>query len=153
MWQAVGIPFLFVPISAIAYVGLRPEESNQASALMNVARNLGGTFGISLVQTMLAQREQYHQARMVETLNPLNPVYANGTAGAAHALVANGQAAMAASAQATAQLYEGVMRQAQMLSYVEVFHTLAIVIALLAPMVFLLRGAQAGAGGDAGAAA
>ncbi|HEY3887897.1 MAG TPA: DHA2 family efflux MFS transporter permease subunit [Caulobacteraceae bacterium] len=152
MWQAVGIPFLFVPISTVAYVGLRPEESNQASALMNVARNLGGTFGISLVQTMLAQREQYHQARMVETLSPLNPNYANGTAGAAHSLIANGQAAMAASAQATAQLYQGVLRQAQMLSYVEVFHVLAIVIMLLAPMVLLLRGAQAGAGGGGGAA-
>jgi DHA2 family multidrug resistance protein len=146
MWQAVGIPFLFVPISTIAYVGLRPEESNQASALMNVARNLGGTFGISLVQTMLAQREQYHQARMVETLSPLNPVYANGTGAAARAFIAHGQAALAASAEATAQIYQGLERQAQMLSYVEVFHVLAIVIALMAPLVFLLQGAQARAG-------
>jgi DHA2 family multidrug resistance protein len=150
MWQAVGIPFLFVPISAIAYVGLRPEESNQASALMNVARNLGGTFGISLVQTMLAQRAQFHQARLVETLNPLNPNYAAQAAGAAQGLIAHGQAAFASSAEATAQLYAGMMRQAEMLSYVEVFHTLAIVIALLAPLVFLLRGEQAQAGGAGG---
>ncbi|HEX4199861.1 MAG TPA: DHA2 family efflux MFS transporter permease subunit [Caulobacteraceae bacterium] len=147
MWQAVGIPFLFVPISAIAYVGLRPEESNQASALMNVARNLGGTFGISLVQTMLAQRAQYHQARLAETLSPLNPVYANGTGNVAQSLVAHGQSALAASAEATAQLYQALGRQAQMLSYVEVFHTLAIIIALLAPLIFLLRGAQARGGG------
>ena len=54
------------------------EENNQASALMNVSRNLGGTFGISLVQTMLARRAQLHQAQYVESLNPLNPNYAHG---------------------------------------------------------------------------
>ena len=41
-YQAVGLPFLFVPISAVAYVGLKQSENNQASALMNVARNFGG---------------------------------------------------------------------------------------------------------------
>jgi DHA2 family multidrug resistance protein len=75
MIQAIGLPFLFVPISNVAYVGLKPEENNQASALMNVARNLGGTVGISTVQTLLAQREQFHQSRLVEGLNPLNSNY------------------------------------------------------------------------------
>ncbi|HEY2417101.1 MAG TPA: DHA2 family efflux MFS transporter permease subunit, partial [Steroidobacteraceae bacterium] len=45
MIQSVGLPFLFVPVTNVAYIGLRPDESNQASALMNVSRNLGGTFG------------------------------------------------------------------------------------------------------------
>jgi DHA2 family multidrug resistance protein len=75
MIQAIGLPFLFVPISNVAYVGLKPEENNQASALMNVASNLGGTVGISTVQTLLAQREQFHQSRLVEGLNPLNSNY------------------------------------------------------------------------------
>ena len=57
-----------MPISAVAYVGLKPSENNQASALMNVARNFGGTLGISSVQTMLARRSQWHQARLIESL-------------------------------------------------------------------------------------
>ena len=55
--------------------GWTRSENNQASALMNVSRNLGGTFGISLVQTMLARQSQVHQAQYVESLNPLNPNY------------------------------------------------------------------------------
>jgi DHA2 family multidrug resistance protein len=78
MIQSVGLPFLFVSIISAAYVGLRPERNNQASALMNVSRNLGGTFGISFVQTFLARRSQAHQAQYVEALNPLNPNYASG---------------------------------------------------------------------------
>jgi DHA2 family multidrug resistance protein len=63
--QSIGLPFLFVPITAVAYVGIKPEENNQASALMNMSRNMGGTFGISFVQTMLARRAQVHQAQYV----------------------------------------------------------------------------------------
>lgn len=77
--QSISLPFLFIPITAMAYVGLDPRFNNQASALLNAARNLGGTFGISLVQTMLARESQIHQARYAETLNPLNPNYEKAT--------------------------------------------------------------------------
>jgi DHA2 family multidrug resistance protein len=150
MFQAVGIPFLFVPITTMAYVGLKPAESNQASALMNVARNLGGTIGISSVQTLLAQREQAHQARMVETLDPLNPNYVNGVARLVHTLVEAGQSRLAATQEATALLYQNVSRQAQMLAYVDVFHILMIVVFAAIPLLFLMQGAKAG--GSAGAA-
>ena len=48
LYQTVGLPFLFIPINTVAYDGLPPDKTNQASALMNVARNLGGSIGISL---------------------------------------------------------------------------------------------------------
>ncbi len=145
MFQAVGIPFLFVPITTIAYVGLKPNESNQASALMNVARNLGGTIGISSVQTMLAQREQVHQARLVETLNPLNPNYANGLDRITQGLVAQGQSMVDATGQAGAVLYRSLGRQAAMLSYIDVFHTLMFVVFGAIPLLLLLQGPKKGA--------
>jgi DHA2 family multidrug resistance protein len=142
MYQSIGLPFLFVPITTIAYVGLKPQESNQASALLNVARNLGGTIGISSVQTMLAQRSQFHQARLVETLNPLNPNYANGVQGAAQVLQGHGQSPTDATMQATDLLYRALGQQAQMLSYVDVFHTLMIMVLLAIPLLFLMQGTK-----------
>ncbi|HLY66317.1 MAG TPA: DHA2 family efflux MFS transporter permease subunit, partial [Chloroflexota bacterium] len=47
IYQMIGIPFLFVPITTLSYADLPPEQTNQASALINVARNLGGSIGIS----------------------------------------------------------------------------------------------------------
>jgi DHA2 family multidrug resistance protein len=146
MFQAVGIPFLFVPITTIAYVGLKPNESNQASALMNVARNLGGTIGISSVQTMLAQREQFHQARLVEKLDPIYPNYIQGLGQLTTDYAHIGAGAPTA---ALTNLYNAVRQQAAMLSYIDVFHTLMIVVFACVPLLLLMKGpgAQSSEGG------
>jgi DHA2 family multidrug resistance protein len=149
MIQSVALPFLFVPITNIAYVGIKPDENNQASALMNVARNLGGTFGISLVQTMLARRGQVHQAQYVESLNPLNPNYANGIHDFSNALMAQGLSPGDANNAATAELYRSLGQQAQMLSYVDIFHILMWIVFLVLPLVLLLQKPKRQAGGAA----
>src|ERR1700732_3963472 len=58
--QAVGMAFLFVPINTAAYAFLPREKNNAASGLMNLARNMGGSVGISFVTTMLDRRTQVH---------------------------------------------------------------------------------------------
>jgi DHA2 family multidrug resistance protein len=147
--QSVGLPFLFVPITNAAYVGIKPADNNQASALMNMSRNLGGTFGISLVQTLLAQREQVHQSQYVETLNPLNLNYAAGIQNFTHVLMAQGLSQAEAAKAATAELYKILMQQAAMLSYVDVFHTLMIIVFSVLPLVFLMRRPEKAGGGAA----
>ena len=67
--QAVGMAFLFVPINTTAYSFLPREKNNAASGLMNLARNIGGSVGISVVTTMLARRAQVHQAILSENLS------------------------------------------------------------------------------------
>jgi DHA2 family multidrug resistance protein len=109
---------------------------------MNVARNLGGTIGIATVETLLARRQQFHQSRLVETLNPLNPNYTSGIGHIAHQLVSHGQLAAAAPAQGLAQFYGAMQRQAAMLSYVDVFHTLMIVVFASIPLLALMRGTR-----------
>jgi DHA2 family multidrug resistance protein len=138
-FQAFSLPFLFVPITSIAYVGLKPEQSNQASALMNVMRNLGGSIGISMVQTLTQQRQQFHQARYVETLNPLNPSYTHSLALMTQQLQAAGQPAAAAPTQALGMLYSQLNRQAGMLSYIDAFHVLMILTFCALPLLLLMQ--------------
>ena len=64
VFQAVGLPLFFVPLNTIAYSGLPPGKSNNASALLNLMRNLGGGIGISIAVTILARRQQFHQNRL-----------------------------------------------------------------------------------------
>ena len=71
VFQTVGMPFLFIPINSVAYTGLPPQKTNEGSALINVARNLGGSIGVSLANTELVQRSQFHQSRLVENLIPV----------------------------------------------------------------------------------
>jgi len=152
MIQSVALPFLFVTITNIAYVGISPEQNNQASALMNVSRNLGGTFGISLVQTMLARQGQVHQSQYVESLNPLNPNYTAAISNTAHQLTANGLPQAQAVGAATAQLYRALGRQAEMLSYIDVFHVLMWVVFAVLPLVLLLKKPDKLQGGGGAAA-
>jgi DHA2 family multidrug resistance protein len=139
MLQSVGLPFLFVPISVVAYIGLAPNESNQASAMMNVARNLGGTIGIASVQTLLARREQFFQSHMVAGLNPLNPNYTVGLNQIVHGLIDRGQSAANASAEAMGMLYTTVQRQAMMLSFIDVFNILLVVVVVAIPLLLLIQ--------------
>jgi MFS transporter, DHA2 family, multidrug resistance protein len=151
VFQALGLPFMFVPITAVAYVGLKPEESNQASAIMNVMRNLGGSIGISMVQTLTAQRVQFHQARYAETLNPLNPNYAQATDQIAQTLQSFGQSAADAPGQALGKIYGSLSQQASMLAYIDAFHTLMIMTLCCLPLLLLMQPPRKGAKPPAGA--
>ena len=139
MWQGAPIPFLFVPLISAAYVGLPGEKTNRASAMISVGRNIGGSIGISLVQALLARRQQFHQARLVASLQPLNPVYRHGVHALAQALTARGAPPGAASRMAVGALYQMVQRQANMMAFIDVFWALAIFIVVILPIVFLLK--------------
>lgn len=141
--QAAALPFLFVPINAVAYVGLPQNKTAQASSLLNVARNLGGTIGIASAQTLLAGAQQRHQAELVNTLNPLDPNYNDWIARAGGALGGVGDPVTTP----LAVLYQQMQRQAAMLGFLEVFWWLMIVVIVVAPLVFLMRPGKSGGGG------
>ena len=134
LFQAMALPFLFVPINAIAYVGLKQTQTAQASSLLNVARNLGGSIGIAVSQTMLANGIQRHKSELVGTLNPLDPNYTAWMQRAGQAFNGPGgdQTAMAVLAQTLG-------RQVAMLSFLDVFVGLMTLVIVVAPVVLFLR--------------
>ncbi|MBW6524738.1 DHA2 family efflux MFS transporter permease subunit [Sphingomonas sp. RHCKR47] len=136
--SAVGLPFLFVPINTAAYVGLKPDQTSDASALLNVARNLGGSVGIGVAQALLIARGQYHQDRIVEGLNPLNPSYVEGVNQLSRSMPGTGESTATLSA-----LMQQVREQAQVLSYIDVFHGFMIFVLLVTPLAIFLRQGKA----------
>ena len=146
VYQAIGLAFLFVPINTAAYSGLPRDKNNAASGLMNLARNIGGSVGISFVTTGLARRAQVHQGQLVENLNPANPQFQAALRGMAGVFSGSGPGTGGASAQqhAYALLQGNVIRQATMLAYIDNFWVLGVVIGCLIPCVFLIKKAKAG---------
>jgi MFS transporter, DHA2 family, multidrug resistance protein len=71
------MPFLFIPITTASYAGLPPDKTNEVASLINVGRNLGGSIGVSLATASLVQREQFHQARLAESIFPSSIQYQN----------------------------------------------------------------------------
>jgi MFS transporter, DHA2 family, multidrug resistance protein len=151
IFQAAGLAFLFIPITTIAYVGVPREKNNNASAIINLSRNLGGSVGIALLTTFLARREQYHRSMLIDRIAAGDPRY-NAVAGAIkqHMTSLGGTAGQALHL-AQAEIGAMVARQAAMLSYIDDFLLLAIAFALLIPLVFLTRAPRPGEGPGMGA--
>ena len=144
LFQAVGMAFLFVPINTAAYAFLPREKNNAASGLMNLARNIGGSVGISVVTTMLDRRGQVHLTNLSSNLSPTNPALQAMMQGASNALRARGASAAGAAQQAYALIQGAVGRQAAMLSYIDCFWFLGVAILLMVPMVFLMKKTKPG---------
>ena len=139
VFQVVSLPFLFVPINTVAYSELRPESTGQASSLVNVARNLGGSIGVSLASTELMQRAQFHQARLVESTIPSSVTYQHALERITNALVAQGSSLVAAHRQAIGWIGQTILNQATLLSYIDVFWAYAAFAMLMVPLALTLK--------------
>ena len=138
VYQMVGLPFLFIPINTVAYDGLPADKTNQASALMNVARNLGGSIGISLANVVLTQRTQFHQSRLVENTVPSSPVFQYTLRQITRYFMQHGATAGDANGQAMGFIGQLIQMQATILAYIDVFYVCAITAVVMIPMVLIL---------------
>jgi MFS transporter, DHA2 family, multidrug resistance protein len=149
VFQAGGLAFLWVPINTAAYSGLPPGKTNNASALINLARNLGGSIGVSLANTMLIRRSQFHQSRLLSASTFTDSSYHATVSSIAANLVRQGLNPVVAADRAVAQLYKTVQDQAQMLSYIDVFYFLGIAAFCMIGLTLFLKNIKLGGRGSA----
>jgi MFS transporter, DHA2 family, multidrug resistance protein len=142
--QAAGMAFLFVPINTAAYSFLPREKNNAASGLMNLARNIGGSVGISVVTTMLDRRSQVHQSNLMSNISGTNLKLQSMLAGISKTLQSRGIDPASATQQAWARVQGLVLRQATMLSYIDCFWLLGIAIGMMVPLVFIMKKSKPG---------
>lgn len=145
IYLAIGLPFLFLPVTTASYDGVPPEKTNQASALINVARNIGGSIGVAVAQTLLAQRQQFHQSRLIEHAAPSDLGYQQTIDAMTRYFQAQGSNASDAASQAVAWVGKTLQQQVDFLAYIDVFWSLAIIAALLIPIAATLRSIDLGA--------
>jgi MFS transporter, DHA2 family, multidrug resistance protein len=139
MLQAASLAFLFIPINTLAFRDVPAGKTDNASALINLARNFGGSIGISFAATMLTRREQFHQSRIVESLQGMNPAYTDY----AHHLAAAIGAAPDSPAT-LASIYQSAVQQATLLSYLDDFKLLGVVFLALLPLLLWVRPGKGG---------
>src|SRR2546427_279069 len=120
------------------------EKNNAASGLMNLARNIGGSVGISLVTTMLARRAQHHQANLAAHLSGSNPTFQAMLQSTARMLESRGFSPVDAMHRAYGLVQGNLFRQANMLAYIDDFWLLGAAILGMIPLVFLMKQARPG---------
>jgi MFS transporter, DHA2 family, multidrug resistance protein len=121
VYQSVCLPFLFVSLTTAGYVGIPPDRNNEASAIINLSRNLGGSIGVAAATTELAWRIQVHHERLGEQVSTIG---------------ARGQQLTQHGLAAAQQL---VNTQAQVLSYLDIFYVFGIAALVVTPIAFFLK--------------
>jgi len=144
MLTSVGLPLVFVPIMAASYDGIPPHKTDLASALLNAARNTGGSIGVSLASNVLAHRAQFHQSSLAANAVPSGVPYQQTMQQLVHYFAAQGSSIGQAQQQAIAWIGQQVQAQASLLAYIDVFWTLMLVSAAAVPLALLLRKVKLG---------
>jgi DHA2 family multidrug resistance protein len=139
MFQALGFAFLFVPIQTLAYSDLPSGKSNNASALINLMRNLGGSVGISVGTTLLARRSQIHQTTLVSHLTQTSFPFQHALHSLTQRFTSHGVAANEASKRALTVINRQLERQSAMLAYLDTFVVLILACLIAAALTSLLK--------------
>ncbi len=100
---AMGL--VFTPLSTMALAGVPRQKMAQASGLFNVIRQVGGSFGVAIIGTMLTRRIIYHSAMFGQAVNAASPEFNRASMALAHhAQVALGGNVAEAASRAKALL-------------------------------------------------
>ena len=143
LWAIVlsgfGSGSIFVPLSTTAVAGLPNEEIGNASGLYNLFRNIGGSIGISVVNTIVARHEQLHQNELLHSLAPSSVTLQNQLHALQQYLQVQGYSAADAMTRAYALVGAQLSAQARLWSYVDDFRYMALVCFACIPIVFVLK--------------
>jgi DHA2 family multidrug resistance protein len=137
--RGIGFGLLFVPITSLAMTGLKGDDVGQASGITNMVRMIGGSLGISLVNTYITQRTTLHRNDIVIKFSMHNPATQHRLEGIMRGLMAKGMDTFTARKQALAALDGLASQQAALLSFADAFLLIGVVFLVALPLVFFIR--------------
>lgn len=139
IFRGIALGFLFTPINNVAYASLEPHEAQQASGLINLSRQLGGSFGIAILTTFLDKQIAVHRADLVANTFAANPAFISRQAQAMAGLMAKGYTAYQAQQGAVGLMDAAVTRQSVMLAYNDSWLLILKTFIVIAPVVLVIR--------------
>jgi DHA2 family multidrug resistance protein len=145
MVRGFGLGLVFIPIQTVAFAGLQGAQIAQGSALYNLMRQLGGSFGIAVLNTYITNMTAYHRADIVASLHSGNQVFQDRLRGIAAGLISDGYSAASSQAAALGVLDRTVAVQASVMAYNNAFILLGLTFMIALPAVLMLRKPRRGA--------
>ncbi|MDB5159587.1 MAG: family efflux transporter permease subunit [Mucilaginibacter sp.] len=137
LFRGVGAALLIVPLTALAVSELKPSDIPQGAALNNMMRQMGGSFGIALINTYIAKRAAVNRTSLISHITASDAVTQSRMQGFINNLVAHGSNYLRAVQQSVAALENTVVRQTFLLSYMDAFLLLSILNAACIPLVLI----------------
>jgi len=135
----VGMGFLFIPLTTMTMSSIKKEEMGNATGIFNLLRNLGGSFGVAFITTMLARRAQFHQVHLVEHLTPFDRNFQAALPNISQILQGRGVSPSLSDQGSLDVIYGELIRQASMFSFNDAFYLLSTMMMLTLPLVLLMK--------------
>lgn len=143
--RGLGLGLVFIPITTVAFAGLQGAQIAQGAALYSLMRQLGGSFGIAVLNTYIVKMTQFHRSNLVSDLFVGNTNLQDRIAGLAGAMRSSGDSPDAAHAAALGIIDHTVQAQASTMAYNNAFILLGLSFLLALPAVLMLRKPRRGA--------
>jgi MFS transporter, DHA2 family, multidrug resistance protein len=138
--RGLGMGMLFIPITTLSLSTLRGQQIGQGAAFTGMMRQLGGSFGVACITTLLARKNMLHRNDLVSDLNINNPAVQQRIQAIQHSFMAKGMTPNVALKSAYQSLDYTVMKQATVLSYMDAFLYLGILFLICIPFVLMVKG-------------
>ena len=140
MLRGLGMGMLFIPITTLALSTLKGKEIGEGAAFTGMMRQLGGSFGIAIITTLMAQRNVVHQNNLASHLNIYDINVQNRVAALTQGFISKGIPPNIAQQDAYKALNYAVVKQASVLSYMDVFLYIAVMFVICIPFVLMVKG-------------
>jgi DHA2 family multidrug resistance protein len=143
MWPRIilgfGMGFIFIPLTNLSLSIIKKEGMGNATALFNLIRNLGGSFGIAFVSTVLARRAQFHQSNLVSHLTPFDMPYQIAVEKLKAFFHTLGFTDTMAKMAADGSIYRNLIKQASMIAFNDTFWLMSIMLVATLPLLLIFK--------------
>jgi DHA2 family multidrug resistance protein len=137
--RGLGMGMLFIPVTTLALSTLKGQQIGQGAAFTGMMRQLGGSFGVAVITTFLARKNEVHRSDLVSQLNINDLDVQNRVQAMQHAFMAKGMPSNIALNSAYKALDYTVMKQASVLSYMDAFLALGALFLICIPFVLVVK--------------
>ena len=139
IWRGLGLAVVTVPLTSLAVSSLAPKDIPQGAALNNMMRQLGGSVGLAVVNTFLANRNALHRSDIVSNITSYNPLAMQRLAGYTNYFISKGANTFDAKAKALKLLDLNVVKQSGLLSFGDAYLLVGIIFLLALPLLLYAR--------------
>lgn len=136
--QTLGLAFLFIPSTTLAFMKISSEKSSNASAIVSLMRNLGGSVGIALVTNKLVHSQQIEQAALSAHISAADSVYQIALANYSQIMTHLGVPPAQVTTAAFWKMYQDLLHQASILAFRDAYNFIAGILLVLALVALLM---------------
>jgi len=137
--RGIGMALLFVPLTTLAIQDLKGAEIGQGTGLNNMMRQLGGSFGIAALTTLIHVRQGFHRNNLLTNINEYNPVFTERLNGLIRNFTAKGYSLLESQRAAYKAIEVMVIKQTTLLTYTDIYWITGFIMLGSIPLIFLQK--------------